>query len=223
VTEIQGGNPGITYLLLVLDASSSMYESAAALVQGVNALVEEQKRNGHDEIHIGYTTFGYEAQVYPIDPVETLPRFGSLQRPYSATGMTALRDGIGKTIKAAQVHIRNLPPHQRPGRVTLVVQTDGDENQSRMRAATVKDLIKGAKAEGWEFLYVGEGSYSAPQGARLGFDRILTYEHYELPQMVSAVSLASVALRTGVDLPRRVMKIVDLQQWLASQHVGGLT
>jgi hypothetical protein len=175
-------------------------------------------------LHVGYCVFGWFAKVYPILPVEDLPEFGGPEIPYTCGGATALWDGVGSLIDGARQRIATLPPHQRPGRVIVVCQTDGEENQSKnWKARDVAKLVGCCANEGWELLFVGEGSTAASQGRSLGFARSLNYGRHQTEQMVGMVSLASVALRTGVDLPLKAMTMADLKHILANHHVGGLT
>lgn len=209
MTEIQGGNPGITWLLIVLDASGSMSGSTeSAVKRGVNALLKEQRENGHDEVHVGFTIFDSSVKRYPPRPLEDLPVFGSSKLPYEAHGFTALWDGVGMTVDEARNLSLKLPPAKRPGRVIVFVQTDGGENESRhYGAARVRKAVLEAKQQGWEFVFVGVGQHNTAQGPAIGITRTMSYNENETEEMLAAVSALSVALRTGQQVPDSKLRL----------------
>jgi hypothetical protein len=216
MTEIKDGNPGLTLIMLVLDDSSSMHPSRGAVIRGVDKLLEEQRNNGHDELLVGFVTFGWHARAFPILPIDKLPRLGSAAMPYDCPGLTALRDGLGEAIAQARSYCDSQPPHRKPGRVLIFVQTDGGENNSsQWSPPRLQDDVRKALAKGWEFLYIGEskGAVGALDAGRppsriyldqprsMLMQRRLWYSVLQTEDMIAAISLASIALRTGHDFP----------------------
>lgn len=201
--EIQGGNPGVTWLLLVLDTSGSMAGQWAGVQEGVTAMLKEQEENGHDEVYVGLVSFDYHARIdsQPV-PIMEFPK----KLFFHQGGSTALFDGVYTSITNATQMIAKLPPELRPGRVITMVQTDGGENGSRVMAGTVEKLVQQKEKEGWEFVYVGLDP-RAVQGKRLGIERRAQYFGKHPKQMVAFLSALSVAIRCGHDVPRELLPI----------------
>jgi uncharacterized protein YegL len=192
-------NPGVTYLYLVIDASGSMNHAKRAIINGVNTMLEEQKKNGHDELHVGFIVFHGLPQEYPARPIEELPAFGGLGLPYCPAGGTALNRAVSIAIGLARRDIQSRPPHQQPGRVLFFVQTDGETADGDWWGNEASEKILAAMQQGWEFCYIQEGKH-VTQGKHMGFMRGFNYPANKDSEMIEAVSRMSVAFRTG-DVP----------------------
>lgn len=86
-------------------------------------------------------------------------------------GMTALYDGIGKTINSVGQQLANLPESERPTKVMIVVITDGGENSSRefRDLRKISEMIKHQKEKySWEFVFLGANIDSFATGGSLG-------------------------------------------------------
>jgi hypothetical protein len=104
--------------------------------------------------------------VYPSTDVNDVPKFTLRPR-----NMTALHDAIGKTVTQLGEELAALPEDERPGKVLVVVATDGLENASReWNAKTVKELIERQQNQySWEFVFLAANQDAVTTGGHLGF------------------------------------------------------
>jgi hypothetical protein len=92
------------------------------------------------------------------------------------TGGTALNDTIAKVIKSAGKHLDSMQEAVRPGKVIVMIWTDGKENSSvkyPKTAAGIKaiaDMIAHQRdVYGWQFVYMGVGEEAYLSAPELGF------------------------------------------------------
>jgi hypothetical protein len=81
----------------------------------------------------------------------------SLEWSCQPRGMTALLDAVGTTIVKTGEQLAAMPEDQRPGRVFVVIATDGIENASHeYRLAQVKDMVTRQREDyDWQFIFIG--------------------------------------------------------------------
>ncbi len=71
-------------------------------------------------------------------------------------GWTPLYDAMDKSLEACLERVQAM--ETRPGKVIIVVVTDGEDNAStKANKATVKDKIKTITEKGWVMVYLGVG------------------------------------------------------------------
>ncbi len=142
-----------------------MSSLAAATVEGVNALLAEQ-RKGQGEVLLSCTLFNTDFDVrYVARSVDEVPPLGSPGNPYTPHGGTALYDAVIATIHGAEAWLTTHPEFT--GDVVNIIQTDGEENSSRI--ATLDDvnkLITSKTRQGWEFVFQGTGRAAWTEAAR---------------------------------------------------------
>lgn len=157
--------PTSTLVNFVLDQSGSMNSVLAPTVEGFNTFVAEQKAVEGD-VRVSLTLFSteFDARYVAVD-LSDLPPLGSPQNPYRPSGMTALLDAVGMTIKGTEAWIAK---HGFDGKVVCVILTDGAENSSSQwhlklppvdgDQADVAQLIAHKQnVDGWEFVFLGSG------------------------------------------------------------------
>lgn len=189
-------NPDYTAILLIVDRSGSMQMIQADAEGAIASFVADQaKVPGKCTIRLVDFDTEYRV-VYPSTPVADVP-------PYTLTprGMTALLDAVGKGITEFGEELTALPDDQRPGKVIVVVQTDGEENSSReWTNDQVKSLIK-QQEEGyaWTFLYLGANQDAISVGGRMGFNpgQSMTYDVHATRGATFAASNLVTRTRTG--------------------------
>lgn len=89
---------------------------------------------------------------------------------YYVRGCTALLDAVGKSILDVGYRLSKTNEHQRPGKVILVITTDGLENASReFTHEKVKELINHQQQKyNWEFIFLGANIDAAKEADSLG-------------------------------------------------------
>lgn len=170
-------DPNKTLIAVVLDRSGSMSSCHAATVEGFNAFVAEQKKLDSD-VRLSLYQFDHDYDVvYENAAVKLLSPMA--MDDFVPRGNTALLDAIGKTVVSLGKTLAALPEHERPGKVIVVVITDGQENSSvEFHRSTVKRLIETQeKVYNWRFIFLGANQDGVLAGESMGFStqRSATY------------------------------------------------
>jgi hypothetical protein len=98
------------------------------------------------------------AEVPPLNATTFVPRGG-----------TALNDAIGRTINEAEARIGKMDEADRPGKVLVMILTDGMENQSKeFDKGRIQKIIKDHEAKGWEFMYLKAGPDAFDEASAIG-------------------------------------------------------
>lgn len=162
-------NPNLTSIHVVLDRSGSMQSVREDIIGGFNAFLAEQRAHPSDA---WLTLAQFDDQYEIVHDHVSLGDVPELdQARYVPRGTTALLDALGRTINAAHARITALPEAHRPGKVIVLVMTDGLENASKeFRKADVVSLIQARqKMDGWELVFVGADLASIGEAGQLGF------------------------------------------------------
>jgi len=143
----------------VVDQSGSMSGSEGPTIEGFNSqlkTLQELKKESPDNEYIVSVTY-FEDEVMDIVKFAAIEEIQLLSREnYRPGGMTALLDGIGKSIEAIR---RKYDQEIREdlASVVIVILTDGGENASKfytrnLIAETIKELDATGK---WTFSFLG--------------------------------------------------------------------
>lgn len=155
-------NPDYTHLSLVVDRSGSMSSVQDDAQGGINALLSEQFALP-GRLTVTLTEFD--------SSIDTVRRMTDKPFDYhlAPRGGTALLDAVGDEVTRTGEDLSALPEHERPGRVLLVVVTDGGENSSREWTMTkVREALAHQRdVYGWDVQFIGADE-AAWQGERLG-------------------------------------------------------
>ena len=119
-----------TAIVLVGDRSGSMSGRQSEVIEGLNKYIAEQ-RGQPGEATITVHLFDNEHQrLLDAVPLSEIPDGFFTPENYVPRGTTALHDALGLAIDAEGARLAALPEDERPGRVLVVVYTDGEENDS---------------------------------------------------------------------------------------------
>lgn len=166
-----------TEILVIMDKSGSMWETANDARGGFNSFIEEQRQlDGVCRVSLTQfdTTFNIISEGVDVADVELLT-----EETYRPGGGTALLDAIGNTVNAAIQRIDKLDEKERPDKVFVVIITDGEENSSREHTLdTIKAMVEKQKEAKWDFVFIGAnidafaagGSFGVTKGATLQYD-----------------------------------------------------
>jgi hypothetical protein len=168
-------DPNRTLIAVLLDRSGSMESIKSDTEGGFNAFIDHQRGIGGDvrvtlaQFDTHYDVVYANRPVHQVPPLELQPR-----------GMTALYDALGRLITDVGAELAALPEHGRPGKVVIVVLTDGHENSSRewTHDAVSKAIRRQETEYSWDFLFLGANMDAVAIGQRLGIarDRSITYQ-----------------------------------------------
>ena len=159
--------------MLVVDRSGSMITTAERMTEAMNEFLEAQAAL-EGKCLVDYAQFDTKYEVLYADrPVAEAEAF------IHPRGATALLDAIGKATNDLGRKLRNLPEAHRPGKVLVVVVTDGYENASReFTPEAVRALVRQQEdTYQWEYLFLGANIDAVAVGNMYGFkkDNSLTF------------------------------------------------
>lgn len=156
----------LTLIAALLDRSGSMAAIKDDTEGGFRSFLKEQAAlPGTLQVTLAQFDSEYEV-VYPPTAADEVPEFVLQPR-----GMTALLDALGKFVTDVGSDLAALPEEERPGKVIVVVMTDGAENASReWTEETVRTLIGSQRNEWqWEFVFLGANLDAVKVGESYGF------------------------------------------------------
>lgn len=186
-----------TMMCLILDRSGSMGGRETDVINGVNTLLEEQKKLP-EEASIAFVRFDTEA-VERFRPMGLLAECKPLDKTeYQPRGGTPLLDAVGKTI----VDLDEDWKREQPDRAILVIVTDGEENASReYTKAKVKEMIESRQASGkWAIIYLGANVDAFHEAGSLGISAFNTAGYQNTARgtkaMYNATSASLMSMRS---------------------------
>jgi uncharacterized protein YegL len=155
-------NTDLTEIICVVDRSGSMAEGGKAIeaINGFNSLLEDQKKVP-GQAKMTYIQFDTEYDVvHNAKPITEIPYL--TDKTYRPRGMTALLDAVGRTILEVGLRLDKTPDADRPGKVIVVILTDGLENSSHeFTRARIKEMVEHQTNKyGWQFIYLGADAKS---------------------------------------------------------------
>lgn len=183
-----------THILAIVDRSGSMAWGMAH-VEMANALNEffKEQANVEGKCLVDYVQFDnvYE-KVFSDTPVV------EAKAVIKPRGGTALVDAIGQGTKELGDKLAEMKEVHRPGKVLVVVVTDGAENSShKFTANAVKKLITKQQDEyDWDYVFLGANIDAVSTGALYGFkaDKSMTFDIYNHENVgATSVSLSNYA------------------------------
>jgi len=143
----------------VIDQSGSMSGSEGPTIEGFNSqlktLQQLKKENPENEYLVSVTYFEDEVmeimKFAPIEQIQILSR-----ENYRPGGLTALLDGIGKSIESIRKNY-DQEIRENLASVVMVILTDGGENASKFYTRNlVAEMIKELDVTGkWTFSFLG--------------------------------------------------------------------
>lgn len=186
---------------IVLDESGSMEPLQHDTIGGVNQFLKEQ-RALPGKCTLSLLKFNHEDRpVFTGRPIAEAPDL--TVETYQPTGYTALLDALGRGISEAGDRLRAMAEADRPGKVIILVVTDGAENSSR---TWTKEQIKAAVSHQthvykWEFVFLGANVDAFAEAGALGMLGSHTMQTHSNKQSVrlsySSASLNTANFRSG--------------------------
>lgn len=191
-------NPDLTLIAVLVDRSGSMTACREDMQGGINTFIAEQaKQPGSAEVALAQFDSHYEL-VWPVQPIAEAGTYELIPR-----GSTALLDAMGRFITEIGEQLAARAEDARPGKVVVLIVTDGMENASReWTRAQVKELVTQQQNQwGWEFVFLGANMDAVGEAASFGITRnaSLTYDVDNAGPVLAAASAYTSNLRsTGV-------------------------
>jgi hypothetical protein len=146
-------NKDYTHIAMIIDRSGSMSPCWKDVCGGYEEIVKTNKEAP------GKCTFTVAAFDTHYDLLEDFTDIKDVKEQLTVNprGGTALLDAVGKTIVSVGEKLAALPEAERPMKVCIIIQTDGEENSS---VEFTKDAIKKMIDEQtntyqWQFQFLG--------------------------------------------------------------------
>jgi len=145
-------DPSYTHYIMVIDRSGSMFSTANDATGGIRTFAREQAELP------GRATLSF----YQFDhSIEKVYDFDSIRQAENYTlnpgGSTRLLDAVGTAVTEEGSRLADMPEDQRPGKVMVLIVTDGEENSSvEWELGSLKELVtRQHDVYGWEFSFIG--------------------------------------------------------------------
>lgn len=158
-----------TELVFILDRSGSMGGLESDTIGGFNSMLAKQKElDGACRVttilfdHVSLLLHD-RLDLKAVDPLT--------EKDYQVRGSTALYDAVVFGIQKIQSVQDHSSPSERADKVIFIIITDGMENSSTCSGAKVREMIQGAKANGWEFIFLGANIDAGEAAEEIGIGR----------------------------------------------------
>jgi uncharacterized protein YegL len=164
-------NPKRLYCALVLDESGSMSGLRQATLDGANAWLADQRKDGPEDL---LTLVTFDAPQDPTKPrVRVLYDGVPLKEVvdltlanYNPDGGTPLFDALGATISRIEGD-----PRATDRSVVIVVMTDGLENASvEYNREAIAHKVEQKERDGWTLMYLGANQDAKAVAQAMSFD-----------------------------------------------------
>lgn len=192
-----------THIIVLLDASGSMFSMRDATTSNFNEMLKEQQGlPGKATMSIYQFNYTLSQCAPPMSPVGSLEPLSN----YHPSGGTALLDSLYSVIQEEGKRLSALPEEARPGKVVAVVITDGQENASTY---TTRDQLASLVSQqenvyAWNFLYLGANMDAFSEASAIGIRAGNTVNYSNtalgLEQSYGLVSSTLGAVRSRGDL-----------------------
>lgn len=162
-------NTNLSEIIVIVDRSSSMNAMRQEAIGGFNEFLDKQKNSKDGECLLTYCQFNHEYEIiYNGVPIQDVPPL--TEATYVPSGMTALYDAVGRTIDEVGQRLAATPEKDRPGDITMVIITDGQENASKEYfQPQVQNQIKHQTEKyQWSFMFLGQNLNAVAAGRAMG-------------------------------------------------------
>jgi hypothetical protein len=158
-------------IVFIVDRSGSMESIKRDMVGGFATLLTELRTVAGEcsvtivQFNIDYAVT-FRGSLWDHVPFEIHP-----------SGGTALLDAMGRAIEETGARLASMPESVRPGRVLVVVITDGEENSSRFYSrAKVFEMVRHQRERyAWEFMFLGANQDAITEAAKVGIRNSVEY------------------------------------------------
>lgn len=171
--------PSPTLVTFLLDRSGSMSSCLGSTIEAFNGYLDGLKDTS--SLNFSLIQFDYNMGVMDLNkvcvgiPVKDAPRLS--RENYVPRGSTPLIDASYTVIKAVETSLDDKP---KDTKVVVCIQTDGQENASRLHNwEELAALIKSKQDAGWQFNFMGAGIDAYQQGRQMGIQpqSTMSYDH----------------------------------------------
>lgn len=181
------------HYVLVIDRSGSMVPIAAETQNGIRQFVIDQ-RDLPGRATLSLYQFDHEHEtIHDFTPLRDVAPYTLVPR-----GNTALLDACGFAITTVGEKLAAMSESERPGKVIVVIATDGQENFSReYKLSQVRDMITRQREEyKWEFAYIGANQDAFAEAGAMGIPKMSSMDYAHTNSGTHSAWLANSAAAT---------------------------
>jgi len=185
----------MTSITVVVDRSGSMQTVRDEAQKGINAFITEQAALPGDAL---FTLVQFDTEHETLCdgiPIKDVPPYTLVPR-----GMTALLDAIGRAINVTAARLEGMKKKERPGKVAVVIVTDGHENSSHeFTKEQINALITSKQADGWKFTFLGADAQAFDDAKSMGIQAANTvqYDSAKAGETLTVASESLASYRSG--------------------------
>lgn len=188
-------NPDYTHILAIVDRSGSMFSCEADMRGGLDAFFKSQAELPGTCL-VDYVQFDtVHEKVFEDRPVSLAK---AVLQP---RGGTALLDAIGKSVTELGEKLAATAEDDRPGKVLVVIVTDGYENSSvDWSYDSVKAVVEKQTNEfAWDFVFLGANIDAVKVGGMFGVqaDKSITFNTNKTGETMTSLSTYATTYRTA--------------------------
>jgi Mg-chelatase subunit ChlD len=193
-------NARYTHYILVVDRSGSMNSMKNEATAGIARFLSEQMTTGGTASVSLHQFDTSHDTIFDFTPLAV-----AAATPYTLKprGGTALLDALGFAITAEGETLAKMAEQDRPGKVMVLIVTDGQENSSKeYTKQQIKNMITGQHDTWkWEFSYIGANVDAFAEAEAMGIAAVATMDYLETPggqdQAWRGMSAASARYASG--------------------------
>lgn len=158
-------NPNLCEIAILLDRSGSMASICEDMEGGFKTFIEEQRKIPDPCVVSLYQFDSIYEEVFVEKPLSEVTTLGLVPR-----SATALLDAMGRMIVSMGVRLAAKPEEKRPGKVIVLVITDGQENASReFTRDKIKSMVETqTNVYNWQFAFLGANMDAFDEASSIG-------------------------------------------------------
>jgi Mg-chelatase subunit ChlD len=160
-------NKNLTELVLVLDRSGSMSATKDDAEGGLREFVRKQRREPGEAV---MTFYRFDNVIDQVFEEKNLKSVEDNDLALDPRGGTALLDAIGQAVNEVGTRLSKKDESNRPGKVIVLVVTDGQENASHeFTRERIFEMITTQKNKfNWDIIFVGADQDAIATGGSYG-------------------------------------------------------
>jgi len=160
-------NENYTHITFIVDRSGSMSSIANSMREGFDEFINGQLQV-ESEATVTIARFDNEYEI--VQDMVSIDQVGPLE--LSPRGMTALLDGIGRSMNTVRSQIHEMPNEDKPSKCIFIIITDGQENASKEYSRDqVFEMIEDCRSDeeiDYEFVFLGANQDAISAGSSFG-------------------------------------------------------
>ncbi len=168
-----------THITIILDRTGSMQSIKDDTIGGFNTFLKEQKKlKGKATM----TLVQFDSQdpyevIHSFKPVKDIQELDT--STYVPRASTPLLDAIGRGINDLEKCLDDMKKKERPGKVVMVIITDGQENASKeFNKPQIMKMMKDKEKADWQFVFLSADLASIGDASDYGFsaDKVMSFD-----------------------------------------------